>query len=32
MRGLSISTMAATIGMIRRLSFMLGVLEVDSDF
>ena len=32
MHGLSISTMAMTIGMVRRMSFMFGVLEVDIDF
>jgi hypothetical protein len=31
MRGMSISTLAMTIGMVRRMRVMFGVLEVDSD-
>jgi hypothetical protein len=32
MHGMSISTMAMTIGMIRRMKIMFGVLEVESEF
>jgi DNA-binding XRE family transcriptional regulator len=31
MHGMSVSTMAMTIGMVRRMSIVFGVLEVDSD-
>ena len=32
MRGMSTSTVATTIGTVSRMSFVFGVLEVDSDF
>jgi hypothetical protein len=32
MHGLSVSTLALTVGMIRRMSILFGVLEVDIDF
>jgi len=31
MRGMSISTMALTVGMVRRMRIVFGALEVDSD-
>jgi DNA-binding XRE family transcriptional regulator len=32
MHGMSISTLALTIGLLRRMSIVFGVLEVDIDF